>query len=274
MSVATRQFPQWTLDNVPLDQVDVDLVKGNEDLFYMVVGASFVEIAADLYTQNLIDYFGTDPEVAAWLTEKWQYEEVRHGRVLRAYAEHVWPAFDWQKAYDAFFDEYSKMCTVDEFEPTQGLEMVARCVVETGTATFYTALSLQATEPVLAGIAQRIRADEVNHYKHFYQYFRKYQKTHPPGRWKILQALKRRVIEARASDVDCALWHAYSVRQAGSAPDRQKFKALCRRLGAQLKRHYPVEMAVKMVVKPLDLPVVVNRLVLWPLSRAASWLLR
>ncbi|OXR48324.1 MULTISPECIES: ferritin-like domain-containing protein [unclassified Pusillimonas] len=274
MSAVLPLPTEWTLDSVPLAHVDVDLVRDNEDLFYMVIGASFVEIAADLYTQNLIDYFGNDPEVAEWLTQQWQHEEVRHGRVLRAYAQHVWPEFDWQRAYDAFYAEYSQMCTVDEFEPTQGLEMVARCVVETGTATFYTALSRQATEPVLAGIAQRIRADEVNHYKHFYRYFRKYQQAQPPGRWKIFQALKRRVLEARASDADCALWHVYQLHEGGQTPDRARFKLLCRRLGRGLQRHYPVEMAVKMVVKPLDLPTVVGRMLLAPLSKASAWLLR
>jgi hypothetical protein len=151
--------------------------------------------------------------------------------------------------------------------------MVARCVVETGTATFYTALASQSTEPVLTGIAQRIRADEVNHYKHFLRYFRKYREVQNPGRWKVFGALRRRVMEARSSDVDCALWHVYQVHK-GSNATREEFNVLCRRLAKELRRHYPVSMAIKMVTKPLDLPASVNRMVMAPLTRASNWFLR
>jgi rubrerythrin len=263
----------WTLDNVPFDLIDHSRVRHREDLFYMVVGASFVEIAADLYTRNLIEFYDDDPEVKTWLEDKWQHEELRHGRVLKAYSQAVWPDFNWESAYQAFFEEYSKLCTLDELEPTQGLEMVARCVVETGTATFYTALSRQATEPVLAGIAQRIRADEVGHYKYFFRYFRKYRARQSTGRWQVFQALKRRILEVRQSDADCALWHVYRMHR-GEAASRPEFQRLCRRLARQLRRHYPVEMAVKMVTRPLDLPVLVNRMVTAPLARASGWLLR
>ncbi|QIM49498.1 ferritin-like domain-containing protein [Pusillimonas sp. DMV24BSW_D] len=263
----------WSLDNVPLHDVDLELVRDNEDLFYMVAGASFIEIAADLYTRNLIEYYSDAPEIQEWLETKWQHEELRHGYVLKAYTQHVWPEFDWERAYQSFFTEYSAMCTADELEPTQGLEMVARCVVETGTATFYTALASQATEPVLAGIAQRIRADEVSHYKHFFQYFRKYRETQNPGRWKVFGALKRRILEARSSDADCALWHVYQVHK-GSGANREEFNILCRRLAKGLRRHYPVSMAIKMVTKPLDLPASVNRMVMAPLTRASNWFLR
>ena len=270
--------PRWSLDEIPFDDVDVDRTRGREDLFYLVAGASFVEIASDLYTDNLVQYFEGEADVVDWLQRHWQHEEVRHGHSLRDYVRKVWPEFDWQSAYDAFFAEYSRMCTVDEFEPTRGLEMVARCVVETGTATFYTALSQQADEPVLAGIAARIRAEEVGHYKHFYQYFRQYNETEAPGRWRVLGAIKRRVLEARNSDAEIALWHVYAHQhpqaRRDSPADKADFQALCSGLGKQVKRHYPVNMAAKMVLRPLSLPAGVNQVIEGPLSRAPTWLLR
>lgn len=273
MSEVIAASPDWSLDNVPLHAVNLESVRDNEDLFYMVAGASFIEIAADLYTRNLIDYYSDAPVIQAWLEDKWQHEELRHGYVLKAYTQHVWPEFDWERAYQGFFDEYSVMCTTDELEDTQGLEMVARCVVETGTATFYTALASQATEPVLSGIAQRIRADEVSHYKHFFQYFKEYRKAQNPGRWKIFKALKRRIIEARSSDADCALWHVYAVHRGESA-NRDEFKIICRRLAQKLRRHYPVSMAIKMVSRPLNLPASISKIIIGPLTRVSGWLLR
>jgi len=266
------KLPDWGLDNIPYGQIEHDKIRGQDDFLYLVAGASFVEIASDLYTRNLVDYFSGDTLAVQWLGERWQHEEVRHGHALRDYVRHVWPEFDWQAAYDDFFEEYARLCTVDEFEPTRGLEMVARCVVETGTATFYTALAELSPEPVLCRIAACIRSDEVGHYKYFYKFFRQYNERERVGRWRILGAIKRRVLEARHSDADIALWHVYAHHHP--QPQRAQFQQLCRSLGALIKRHYPVHMAAKMVLKPLALPASLNQFVQGPLARAAGWMLR
>jgi len=265
-------LPAWGLDNIPYEQIEHEKIRGEENFLYLVAGASFVEIASDLYTRNLVDYFREDAEAVQWLSEHWQHEEVRHGHALRGYVRSVWPEFDWQAAYDDFFAEYARLCTPDEFEPTRGLEMAARCVVETGTATFYTALADLSPEPVLAGIAACIRTDEVGHYKYFYKFFRQYNARERVGRWRIFAAIKRRVLEARHSDADIALWHVYAHRHP--QPQRAQFRHLCRTPGAMVKRHYPVHMAAKMVLRPLALPAFINQFALGPLARAAGWMLR
>jgi hypothetical protein len=94
------------------------------------------------------------------------------------------------------------------------------------------------------------------------------------GRWCVLVALGRRVLEARRGDAECALWHAYCVRQPEAAADKAAFHALNARLGQQLARHYPVSMAVKMLLKPLDLPTGVSRVLQGPLVRVTRWALR
>jgi len=258
---------RWTLDDVPYGEIDVDRVRGSEDIFFLVAAASFIEIAADLYTDNLIAYFEGDEDVTRWLAGRWKPEEIRHGHTLRGYVRHVWPEFDWQGAYDGFFEEYSRQCTVDEFEPTRGLEMVARCVVETGTATFYQALGNIACEPVLAGIAARIRADEVGHYKYFYRFFRDYAARQPEGRLRVLAALRRRLVEARNDDAECALRHVYRVRMGAKADGLQ---ALNRRLTSTIKQHYPLDMAAKMLLRPLSLPTPLARFLEGPVARVTS----
>lgn len=265
--------PQWNLDRIPFDQIDLALVREREDLFYLVTAASFVEIAADLYTDNLIRYFNGDDDVVDWLEHHWKPEEVRHGKALRAYVCHVWPEFDWDRAYSAFFAQYAPLCTVDAFERTRSLEMVARCVVETGTATFYQALADQTEEPVLAGIASRIRSDEISHYKHFYRYFCTYSASEQPGRWRVLAALRRRIVEARNDDADCALWHAFAVRQPADSADKAAFKALSTSLARQIRRHYPLDMATKMLLKPLHLPAVLAHALQGPVARTMAKLL-
>ena len=46
--------------------------------------------------------------------------------------------------------------------------MIARCVVESGTSSYYSAIRDATDEPVLKEIAGRIAADEYRHYKLFY----------------------------------------------------------------------------------------------------------
>ena len=48
-------------------------------------------------------------------------------------------------------------------------EMIARCMVEVGTSSYYTALRDAVREPVLKEICRHIAADEIRHYKLFYK---------------------------------------------------------------------------------------------------------
>ena len=54
---------KWDLGTIPWEQLDVSLVRDREDLFYLVTAASFIEIAADLYSNNLAQYFNGDQEI-------------------------------------------------------------------------------------------------------------------------------------------------------------------------------------------------------------------
>lgn len=263
----------WTLDDVPLASVDTARVKEREDLFYVVTAASFVESGADLYTANLVALFKDDHEVGDWLRQHWQTEELGHGRVLRDYVRRVWPEFDWERAFAAFLADYSRQCTMADLECSRSRELAARCVVETGTSTFYRALAAQAGEPVLAGIATRISAQEVDHYKHFYAYFRTYGAGEVPGRLGVATTLARRALEARNSDADCALRHAFAVRH-GASDDPEGYRKLAAGLGRQLRRHYPVAMAARMLIKPLDLPPWLAHTLHRPLAGAIMLALR
>ena len=139
----------WSLENIDLDGIDLARVRDNEDLFLLLCSASFVESGSDLYTHNLIDHFAGDDALQAWLRDHWEHEEMQHGRALSAYVRHVWPEFDWEAGFKGFFDEYGAVCTAEELESSRGLELAARCVVETGTASLYRALNDVTDEPVL-----------------------------------------------------------------------------------------------------------------------------
>ncbi|MFI4989069.1 MAG: ferritin-like domain-containing protein, partial [Alphaproteobacteria bacterium] len=153
----------WSLADIPYHALERHRLHEDGILLYLLASASFIEITSDLYTRNLVKFFEDDDEVAGWLRQHWEREELQHGAALKRYVETAWPEFDWQAAYRGFFDEYSRGCALERFSETRALELVSRCVVETGTASFYGMLADFSPEPVLRLLASRIRADEIGH---------------------------------------------------------------------------------------------------------------
>jgi hypothetical protein len=165
-AATSARSAHWQIRDINFDAIDFAATRADETLLAIIASASMIESASDVYTANLVQYYSTDSEVRDWLTGQWEPEELQHGRALRAYVERVWPSFDWERTFKSFVDDYSNYCVVEELGPTPALEMAARCVVETGTATLYRAIDQYAREPVLRDIVRRIAEDEVRHFKH------------------------------------------------------------------------------------------------------------
>src|SRR6185437_7119457 len=251
----------WSVEDIAYDSIDASLIHDNTELFYLLAAASFVEITSDLYTKNLIEFFQGDAEIENWLANFWEHEEVQHGMALKRYVQAVWPEFEWEGAYRGFFNEYGRACTMDALAENHALEMVARCVVEPGTSSFYRTLSEAAPEPVLKQITANISSDEVRHYKHFYRYFRDYNDRERPGRVAILRQLWKRSTDVQAEDAYIAFKHVFLVRNPGEPFTQETydaFRASFRRIG---RAAFPYEMAVKMILKPLDLSPPLGRVV-------------
>jgi rubrerythrin len=254
--------PSWSVDDIPYHALAYDQVRDDQRLFHILASASFIEITSDLYTHNLVEFFHDDREVVEWLEGRWEREELQHGAALKRYVQTAWPDFNWEAAYKLFVAEYSQCCTVDRLASTKTLEMAARCVVETGTATFYRMLSDLSQEPVLKRLAAEISADEVRHYKHFYRYFQRYRALEQPSRVAILRTLLNRAAEVEAEDAFYAFKAVFRVCNP-DAEFRKSDYAAYRDGAIQLtKSHFPHGMAVKMLLKPLDLNPMVGRAML------------
>ena len=253
--VSTNSPPRghWTIDDVPYGKIEPRRVADDPYLFYMLAAASMVEFNSDLYTRNLLEYFHGDAALRTWLERQWQREEVQHGAALRRYVKTVWPDFDWDCAYHRFGAEYACRCRPELLGPTQTLELAARCVVETGTASLYTMLSRLSPEPVLSKLFMLIRNDEVRHYRYFYLFFREYQNRQPQSHYALARTLWRRVREIKNEDAYYALKHVYLERHPGGRFDSHTYRLIRRHYTALAHRYYPYDMAVRMFVKPLRL---------------------
>ena len=260
----------WTLEGLDLDRIDVARVRHDEDLFFLLCSSSFVESGSDLYTQNLINHFAGDADLQGWLSQHWEHEELQHGRALTAYVRAVWPEFDWDAGFAAFWRDYGAVCTAEQLESSRGLELAARCVVETGTASLYRALHEITDEPVLKQLTAHIKSDEVRHFKHFYQHFRLYREREGLGRYQVFRAVLRRLNEIKSEDSDIALRHVFNQCYPQRKDDDAAFRQLSRRAQGLLRRHIPAQMTVKMLLKPLDFPARLQNVMQRPLARIAE----
>ena len=249
---ATRAH--WRLEDIDFSAIDHARIVDNEALFYLLVSASFIESGSDLYTRNLVDHYAEQPLVAEWLREHWEHEELQHGRAFAAYVRAAWPAFPWQAAFDSFIAEYGALCTAEALEDDRALELAARCVVETGTTSYYQTLRGLSDEPVLQTLLGHIRADEVSHYKHFLTYFKQVRQTRTVSRWRVARVLARRLQEIRDSDSDVALRQVWAHKGALFPHGEQRFEDVTARLYSLVSRQLPAQQAVRMLLKPLVLP--------------------
>jgi hypothetical protein len=242
----------WSLDDIPWAEIQRDRVASDPALFYMLAAASLMESATDLYTANLIEYFAGDDEITSWLENSWLPEELQHGRALRRYVETAWPDFPWEQVRRNFVEEFRPFCD-DALEQARGLEMASRCVVETGTASFYTCLSRAHCEPVLSILTRRIAEDEIRHYKHFYRFFRQYRDREAPRRPAVAAALWRRLRMTGGEDRIVVLKHIQAAHQTDVPFDARLYRQVRRQCRAVMRPYFPVEMTVRMLLKPLSL---------------------
>lgn len=254
----------WKLEDIDWSGIRRDLVRDDEDMFYLLAPASFVEILSDHYTRNLIDHYRGDSTVVGWLEESWRREEMQHGRALKSYVQAVWPEFDWDCVYAKFAAEYGGICTMAELEPSPAMEMAARCVVEIGTSTLYRCLFNYAKEPVLRQLLANIKADEVRHYGRFHTFFKQYNKTEAKGLGDVWRVLWGRVTEIRDDDSYIAFKHVYAWRHP-TASDEEAWAQYSRRISHFARRHYPYAMAADMLLALLPLPSFFKSLVKGPL---------
>ena len=258
----------WTLDDIPWDRFDASKVDG--ELLKIVKAASLVEYNGDDYAEYLCNVFVDDTDFQGE-ARRWAAEEVLHGEALGRWAQMVDPSWDFDAAVKRFRAGYR--ITVDSTESVRGSragELVARCIVEVGTSSYYGSLGEASEEPVLRAICQRIAADELRHYKLFYDHLRRYLDKENIGSLRRLLIALGRMRETE----DDELSYAYFAANAPEGEDyhRKRWADAYMLRAYQIYRRKYVDRATAMTLKAAGLDPQ-SRIADW-MSRGAYWMMK
>jgi len=242
----------WTLDDIPWHSFN--RARLDPDIVAMVKAASLVEYNGGAYAHHLCRVFADDPAFQE-RARQWGDEEVQHGAALARWAALADPRFDFDSAFARFQNGYR--IDFDSIRSRRGSragEMIARCIVETGTSSYYTALREAASEPVLQEICRRIAADELRHYRLFYKTLRAYQAHDRLGRWTRLKIALGRLAESEDDELAYAYYAANEPPNAVGLPyDRRRYSRAYAGRAAQLYRAHHIARMVPMVLKAVGL---------------------
>lgn len=245
---AWAKMSGWAPEDIHWDRFDRSRV--DPDLVKLVKAASLVELNARDYATYLGHVFHDEPEMRdlAW---QWAESEVQHGRMLGRWARMVDPGFDLDASLKRFTDGFR--VPLDAERSVRGSlagELLARCVVETGTSSYYTAIREATQEPVLHELCGRIAADELRHYKTFYELSRRYLEKERLGLGGRLRVVVGRVLESE----DDELAYAYHAANGTPGPfDRRRSNHAYVRRAYPLYQPHLVERVGAMLLKAVGL---------------------
>ncbi len=238
----------WTLDDIPWDRFDRG--KLDPEIVRLVKAASLVEYNGDAYAHHLCRIFHDDLDFQRD-ARRWGEEEAQHGSALGRWAELADPEFDFETAFRRFQAGYRVDfdCEVSRRGSRSG-EMIARCIVEVGTSSYYSALRDAVREPVLKEICLNIAADEIRHYKLFYKNLTRCLECERIGFWHRLRIALGRIVESE----DDELAYAYYAANESTRPyERRRYSRAYARGAYALVRETHVAHGVALFFKAVGL---------------------
>ena len=178
---------------------------------------------------------------------------MQHGDALGRWATLADPGWDFDAAFERYRRGYKLPLDADaSVRGSRTGELIARCMVETGTSSYYTALGDATTEPALQQVCRLIAADEYRHFKLFYDHMKRYLAREKLGLFSRLRIAAGRITESEDDELAFAFY-------CGNAPESETYDhARCtagymaRAMGFYRRRH--IERSTGMVLKAVGLP--------------------
>jgi len=240
----------WRIEDVAWDQFDPSRV--DPEIVPLVKAAALVERNGVDYANYLKRVFYDDPDFQA-ASDNWSVEEVQHGDALGRWATLADPGWDYPMAFARYREGY-KMPIQGDGSSVRGSrsgELIARCMVETGTSSYYTSLAEATNEPALQQVCRLIAADEYRHFKLFYDHLRRYIGREHIGYPKRLRIAFGRVGESEDDELAYA-FHCANEPE-GMTYDHGRCIAgyMARAMGFYQRHH--LERAMGMIFKAIGL---------------------
>jgi rubrerythrin len=240
----------WRIEDVAWDRFDPQEV--DAALVPLVKAAAMVERNGRDYAVYLGRVFRDDPDFRQ-AADNWAEEEVQHGDALAKWAGLADPEWNFAASFERYRAGYSVKIDADaSIRGSRTGELIARCMVETGTSSYYTALAEATSEPVLQQVCKLIAADEYRHFKLFYDHMRRYLSRENLGMMTRLRIALGRIGESE----DDELAYAY---HCGNEPESQEYRHtrctaayMASAMGYYRYRH--IERGTGMILKAVGLP--------------------
>jgi rubrerythrin len=258
----------WRIADVAWDKFDPDRV--DPAIVPLIKAAAMVERNGDDYARYLANVFPDDALFRA-AAEAWAVEEVQHGDALGRWAMLADPGWDFPAAFARYRAGYQvPLDATSSVRGSRAGELIARCMVETGTSSYYSALGEATQEPVLKEICRRIAADEFRHYKLFYDHLRRYLGIERIGRLRRLRIALGRIGESE--DDELAFAYHCGNEPEGTAFVHRRCTALYMGRAMAFYRYHHVARGVGMILKAVGLPA--RGRIFELAARGTWWLIR
>jgi hypothetical protein len=239
----------WRIEQVAWDRFDASRL--DPDVIPLVKAAAMVERNGDDYALYLKSVFHDDPDFHQ-AADNWAVEEVQHGDALGRWAMTADPSWDFEAAFARYRAGYKIDVKADSsIRGSRTGELIARCMVETGTSSYYTALGEATEEPVLKEICRLIAADEYRHFKLFYDHMRRYLARENLSFVQRLKVAMGRIGESEDDELAFAFHCGNEGIHARYDHDRCIAGYMGRAMGYYRPRH--IERGVGMIFKSIGL---------------------
>lgn len=260
----------WNLQTLPWEQFDASKVEPY--LLAHAKSASLVESNAADYVLYLRQVFEEDPKILNEI-HAWGEEEKLHGAALRRWCELADPAFDFSSAMRRFQKSFRvQLIAPSSIRGSRARELIARCVVETGTTTFYSAMRDACEEPLLREICRRIAGDEVRHFHLFLKHLNeKYADGEGIGLLGRCKTILQRIFEVD----DPELTFAYMAANSDGDLDPSRTAQYSRSYMLEVVRLYQpkhFELSIPMLARAAN--VRATRRMSFVLAKAVHWLFK
>jgi hypothetical protein len=239
----------WRIDDVGWERFDA--AKVDPSIIPLVKAAALVERNGTDYAAYLNRVFRDDPDFQQ-AADYWAEEEVQHGEALGKWAMLADPSWDYRAAFARYKEGFRlPLEATASVRGSRTGELIARCIVETGTSSYYTALADAAAEPVLQQICRHIAADEFRHFKLFYDHMRRYLRRERIGVLRRLMIAAGRITESEDDELAYAYYCANQAPEA--AYDHKRCSAAYLSTAARYYRPRHVERGMGMIFKAVGL---------------------